>query len=165
MSEEYSNARKGPIHLTASTPLRLAAFMMDYILLYFSLLLVGNLFGNFQKNLQQFVEMSMDPQTDQASLEIFIQQSEIYENLFLFFLYFIIHLALPITYFYVSEKFFEGRSLGKATFSLKTSNAETTEPCTQSQIFTRSLLKGLSCSITPLGLFSLFLLIFKIGKL
>jgi uncharacterized RDD family membrane protein YckC len=152
------------VHPPVPLHIRVTAFMMDYILLYYGLLLVRSSFGELQQVLEQLLQVYMDPKTDQARFEIFVQQSGIHEKLFLLMLYFLSLLALPIAYFYVSETFFAGRTLGKATFSLRTSNEEGATPCTASQIFIRSLLKGLSFSIYPLGIASLLFLKFNKSK-
>ena len=151
-----------PLHI------RLTAFMMDYILLHCVLLLVLRALSidpvSLEQVQEQLSQVYMNPKTDQASAEILIQQSGINEKLFSLTLYILCHLALPIAYFYISEKFFAGRSLGKATFSLRTINEDEATPCTDYQIFIRSLLKGLSYSFKPLGITSLLFLKFNKSK-
>lgn len=152
------------VHPPVPLHIRVTAFMMDYILLYYALLLVRSSFGDLQQVLEQLFKVYMDPKTDQASLEVFVQQSGIHEKLFLLMIYLLVQLALPILYFYIAEKSFEGRTLGKATFSLRTSNEDGDTPCTAAQVFIRSLLKGLSFSIYPLGIASLLFLKFNRSK-
>ena len=151
-----------PLHI------RLTAFMMDYVLLYCGLLLVLRALSidpvSLEQVQEQLSQVYMTPKTDQARTEIFVQQSGINEKLFSLMLYALFHFTLPIAYFYISEKFFAGRSLGKATFSLRTSNEDGATPCTDYQILIRSLLKGLSFSFEPLGITSLLFLKFNKSK-
>ena len=167
MSEESPMTGGNTVHPPVPLHIRVTAFMMDYILLYYGLLLISSALSIkqvFEQVQEQLSQVYMDPKADQARSEIFVQQSGINEKLFLLLLFALCYFALPIAYFYISEKFFAGRSLGKATFSLRTSNEDGVTPCTASQIFIRSLLKGLSFSFEPLGITSLLFLKFNKSK-
>ena len=63
--------------------------------------------------------------------------------------------ALPIFYFFCGESFFQGQTLGKATFGLKTKMLNDFDDAPKTKILIRSVLKG----IATLTLITPFLLI------
>ena len=79
---------------------------------------------------------------------------------------FFINCEFFIFYFLQAELFWGGKSIGKATFSLKTDNTigEQGIPITIRQILIRSVIKGLSCSFALLGLANLLFFLFNKQK-
>lgn len=65
-----------------------------------------------------------------------------------------------ILYFFIGEFAFNGKSLGKATFSLQTVPKQSEFPINRIQLLIRSILKGISCSSPILGGANLLFFIF-----
>ncbi len=66
-----------------------------------------------------------------------------------------------ILYFLLGEIFFSGKSVGKATFSLRTSSLEGFDATMPRQLIIRSIIKGISCSFFLLGLANLLFFFFS----
>ena len=140
-------------HLPAPITKRVVAFTMDFILLLLILVLTATV-------LVEFSDPEMPAQLDNLSLEFLsISQNqnlnteekqnlieklitpEISKFIKMVEVWFII---LPITFFFIGEKFFSGKSFGKGTFGLKTTKSNENENPTTAMLFLRALIKGLS---------------------
>ena len=164
MDEDSSNAREEPQTLAPSIPIRLVAFLMDFILLS----LIGTLIGcylpsllgvenEFDQLLSRFAEILEQKAPDEGEIErlekdIYLFQGKIYLNFFLALTF--------VSYFLLAEIFCKGKTIGKATFSLMTVDAGEVSPPSFRQILIRSLLKGLSINVFWLGLANLLFWIF-----
>ena len=141
---------------------RMIAFAMDFILLVLLLQLLAHFMPKFwdhhtqqefQNLLQQATLLPQEEQMDSQEMARFIQESglspETYEMLMAMVVW---ACFLPIIYFFIGERFFGGKSLGKATFGLTSVkiNGDGALPSPMRQFF-RTLLKGLSglILITP----------------
>lgn len=140
-------------NLPAPITKRVVAFTMDFILLLLILVLTATV-------LVEFSDPEMPAQLDNLSLEFLsISQNqnlnaeekqnlieklitpEISKFIKMVEVWFII---LPITFFFIGEKFFSGKSFGKGTFGLKTTKSNENENPTTAMLFLRALIKGLS---------------------
>jgi hypothetical protein len=168
MDEDSSNAREEPQTLSPSVPIRLIAFLMDFILLSFigaliafylpSLLGVEN---ESEQLLSRFAEMLEEQETDQGEMQrwrddLYQFQDKINLNFYLTLTF--------VLYFLLGEIFCKGKTIGKATFSLMTVNAAEISPPSFRQILIRSLLKGLSITVFELGLANFLFCIFNRDK-
>lgn len=168
MDEDSSNAREEPQTLAPSIPIRLVAFLMDFILLS----LIGTLIGcylpsllgvenEFDQLLSRFAEILEQKVPDEGEIErlqkdIYLFQGKIYLNFFLALTF--------VSYFLLAEIFCKGKTIGKATFSLMTVDAGEVSPPSFRQILIRSLLKGLSITVFELGLANFLFCIFNRDK-
>jgi uncharacterized RDD family membrane protein YckC len=172
MDEDSSSAREETKALPPPVPIRLVAFLMDFILLSFigaliafylpSLLGVENEFNHLISRLAElWGKKALDPgEVQRWQNDYNLLQDKINFNFYL-------TLSLTLTfvlYFLLGELFCKGKSIGKATFSLMTVNADEGSPPSFRQILIRSLLKGLSINIFWLGLANLLFWIFNRDK-
>ena len=137
---------------------RIIAFAMDFILLVLLLQLLAHFMPKFwdhhtqqefQNLLQQATLLPQDEQMDSQEMARFIQESglspETYEMLMAMVVW---ACFLPILYFFIGERFFFGKSLGKATFGLRTVRMDGTDlPPSPFRQFFRATGKGLSSLI------------------
>ena len=137
---------------------RIVAFTMDFILIILLLQLLAHFMPRlwdihtqeeFQNLLQQATLLPQEEQMDSEEMARFIQQSglspETYEMLMAMVVW---ACFLPILYFFIGERFFRGKSLGKATFGLCSVRWDGQElsPSPFRQ-FLRAVCKGLSSLI------------------
>ena len=168
MDEDSSSAREETKALPPPVHIRLVAFLMDFTLLFFigaliafylpSLLGVEN---EFNQLLLRFAELLEEKAPDQREIQswwkdFYLFQDKININFYLALTF--------VLYFLLGEIFCKGKSIGKATFSLMTVNAVEVSPPSFRQILIRSLLKGLSINVFPLGLANLLFCIFNRDK-
>ena len=172
MSDEPSTIRKEVSGMPVSAPIRLLAFAMDFVLLIFISMLImlylpkalGEQTANEFDNLTSRVaELFQQNEPDQRELDNILRDLQFFQNR--------IHYNLIVTLFFIfyflqAELFWGGKSIGKATFSLKTDNTigEQAIPITTRQILIRSIIKGLSCSFALLGLANLLFFLFNKQK-
>ena len=158
--------------MPVSAPIRLLAFAMDFVLLIFISMLImlylpkalGEQTANEFDNLTSRVaELFQQNEPDQRELDNILRDLQFFQNR--------IHYNLIVTLFFIfyflqAELFWGGKSIGKATFSLKTDNTigEQAIPITTRQILIRSIIKGLSCSFALLGLANLLCFLFNKQK-
>ena len=132
---------------------RVAAFAMDFVLLLFILVLAATVLLKFSEpgvpsllnNLSsEFLSISqnqnLNPEDKQNQIQKLITP-EISKFIKTVELWFII---LPVTFFFIGEKFFSGKSFGKGTFGLKTTKCNEDENPTTAMLFLRVVVKGLS---------------------
>ena len=160
--DDDNESSNQPILLPAPLTKRMIAFAMDFILLVLLLQLLAHFMPKFwdihtqeefQSLLHQATLLPQDEQMDSEQMAHFIEQSglspETYEMLMAMVAW---ACFLPILYFFLGERFFGGKSLGKATFGLVSvkMGGDGTPPTPMRQFF-RTLLKGLSglILITP----------------
>jgi uncharacterized RDD family membrane protein YckC len=160
--DDESESSSPPILTPAPLTKRMIAFAMDFILLVLLLQLLAHFMPKFwdihtqeefQSLLHQATLLPQDEQMDSEQMALFIEQSglspETYEMLMAMVVW---ACFLPILYFFIGERFFGGKSLGKATFGLASvrMSGDGTPPTPMRQFF-RTLLKGLSglILITP----------------
>jgi hypothetical protein len=141
---------------------RMVAFAMDFILIVLLLQLLAHFMPSFWdvhtqeefKNLlQQATLLPKDEQMDSEEMARFIQQSDLSPETYEMLMAMVVWACfLPIMYFFIGERFFNGKSLGKATFGLSSvpMGGENLPPHPFRQ-FLRALCKGLSALllITP----------------
>ena len=163
MTEEPSHVRKEPSETPVSAPIRLLAFGMDFVLLIFISMLImlylpkalGEQTANEFDNLTSRVaELFQQKQPDQRELDNVLRDLQFFQDKIN---YNLIVTLFFIFYFLQAELFWGGKSIGKATFSLRTKN-NTEEPSTAitlRQTVIRSVIKGLSCSFALLGIANL----------
>ena len=158
--------------MPVSAPIRLLAFAMDFVLLIFISMLImlylpkalGEQTANEFDNLTSRVaELFQQNEPDQRELDNILRDLQFFQDR--------IHYNLIVTLFFIfyflqAELFWGGKSIGKATFSLKTDNTigEQGIPITIRQILIRSVIKGLSCSFALLGLANLLFFLFNKQK-
>ena len=137
---------------------RIIAFAMDFILIILLLQLMAHFLPNFWDNntqnefkslLQQATLLAQESQMNSEEMSRFIDQSglspETYEMLMAMVVW---ACFLPILYFFIGERFFFGKSLGKATFGLRTVRMDGTDlPPSPFRQFFRAAGKGLSALI------------------
>ena len=168
MDEDSSNARQEPQTMAPSIPIRLVAFLMDFILLS----LIGTLIGFYLPSLlgveneldqllSRFAEILQQKAPDEGEMErwrndLYQFQDKIHLNFFLALTF--------VSYFLLAEIFCKGKTIGKATFSLMTVDAGEVSPPSFRQILIRSLLKGLSITVLYLGLANFLFCIFNRDK-
>ena len=168
MDEDSSSAREETKALSPSVPIRLVAFLMDFILLS----LIGTLIAFYlpsllgvenelEQLLSRFAELLEEQEADQGKMQswrndLYQFQNKINLNFFLTLTF--------VLYFLLGEIFCKGKTIGKATFSLMTVNVAETSPPSFHQILIRSFLKGLSINVFWLGLANLLFCIFNRDK-
>lgn len=148
-----------PIHLEPAPLIkRMIAFAMDFILIILLLQLLAHFMPRlwdihtqeeFQKLLQQATLLPQQEQMDSEEMARFIQQSELSPETYEMLMAMVVWACfLPILYFFIGERFFRGRSLGKATFGLCSVRLDGQElPPSPFRQFFRAVCKGLSCLI------------------
>ena len=168
MDEDSSSAREETKALPPPVHIRLVAFLMDFTLLSFIGALIAfylpTLLGvenEFNQLLLRFAELLEEKAPDQREIQswwkdFYLFQDKININFYLALTF--------VLYFLLGEIFCKGKSIGKATFSLMTVNAVEVSPPSFRQILIRSLLKGLSINVFPLGLANLLFCIFNRDK-
>ncbi len=168
MDERSSNAREETTVSSPSIAIRLVAFLMDFILLAFIEMLIIfylpkalGLENELNHLLSKFTELLQQREPQAAEIERWWKEFYLFLNKINFNL--IVTLAF-VLYFLIGESLFKGKSIGKATFSLMTVNAEEVSPPTFRQILIRSLLKGLSVKFFLLGVGNLLFCIFNRDK-
>jgi len=141
---------------------RMIAFGMDFILIVLLLQLLAHFMPNFwdahtqeefQNLLQQAMHLPKDEQMDSEEMALFIQQSDLSPETYEMLMAMVVWACfLPVMYFFIGERFFNGKSLGKATFGLSSVRMNSEDvPLTPFRQFLRALCKGLSALllITP----------------
>ena len=141
---------------------RMIAFGMDFILIVLLLQLLAHFMPNFwdahtqeefQNLLQQAMHLPKDEQMDSEEMALFIQQSDLSPETYEMLMAMVVWACfLPVMYFFIGERFFNGKSLGKATFGLNSVRMNSEDvPLTPFRQFLRALCKGLSTLllITP----------------
>ena len=168
MDEDSSSAREETMALPPPVHIRLVAFFMDFILLS----LIGTLIAYYlpsllgvenelEQLLSRFAELLEEQETDQEKMQRWWDDLYQFQDKINLNFYLTLTFAL---YFLLGEIFCKGKSIGKATFSLMTVNAVENSPPSFRQILIRSLLKGLSINVFPLGLANLLFCIFNRDK-
>lgn len=141
---------------------RIIAFAMDFILIILLLQLMAHFLPNFWGNntqdefkslLQQATLLAQENQMNSEEMSQFIDQSRLSPETYEMLMAMVVWACfLPILYFFIGERFFFGKSLGKATFGLRTVRMDGTDlPPSPFRQFFRAAGKGL-CSlilITP----------------
>ena len=142
----------------ASLIKRMVAFAMDFILIILLLQLLAHFMPTFwdvhtqeefQRLLQQATLLPKDEQMDADEMARFIEQSDLSPETYEMLMAMVVWACfLPILYFFVGERFFNGKSLGKATFGLSTvrMDGQNAAPSPFRQFF-RAVCKGLSALI------------------
>ena len=107
---------------------RMIAFAMDFILLVLLLQLLAHFMPKFwdhhtqqefQNLLQQATLLPQEEQMDSEKMAYFIQESGLSQETYEMLMAMVVWACfLPILYFFIGERFFGGKSLGKATFGL-----------------------------------------------
>ena len=137
---------------------RVIAFAMDFILIILLLQLLAHFMPNFwdihtqeefQQLLQQATILSKEDQMDSEEMARFLQQSELSPETYEMLMAMVVWACfLPVFYFFIGERFFRGRSLGKATFGLSSVRNDGQDiPISPFRQFLRAACKGLSALI------------------
>lgn len=153
--------------MPASNYKRVLAFVMDFVLLSFASTLlffyIPKLHGKaseekFDRLTERLSHAFSTPDQDEAALQtLMVEFSEFTGSMN----YELIMSLFFILYFLVGEVFFGGRSVGKATFCLKTSSISPDLIISPRQLVLRSFIKGISCSFILLGFANLLFFIFN----
>jgi hypothetical protein len=133
---------------------RIVAFAMDMILIVVLLQSIVQVLPKMysaqaaQEFNQLVIDASLLSQEEQSNLHKtteFIEKAKLSEETY-DMLVTMIFLAciLPTTYFFLSELFFRGQTLGKATLRLRTQSIQNESAPTPLRLFARSVLKGTS---------------------
>ena len=137
---------------------RIIAFAMDFILIILLLQLMAHFLPNFWGNntqdelkslLQQATLLAQENQMNSEEMSQFIDQSRLSPETYEMLMAMVVWACfLPILYFFIGERFFFGKSLGKATFGLRTVRMDGTDlPPSPFRQFFRAAGKGLSSLI------------------
>ena len=137
---------------------RIIAFAMDFILIILLLQLMADFMPNFWSNntqdefkslLQQATLLAQENQMNSEEMSQFIDQSRLSPETYEMLMAMVVWACfLPILYFFIGERFFFGKSLGKATFGLRTVRMDGTDlPPSPFRQFFRAAGKGLSALI------------------
>lgn len=137
---------------------RIVAFAMDFILIILLLQLLAHFMPRlwdihtqeeFQKLLQQATLLPQEEQMDSEEMAKFIQQSDLSPETYEMLTAMIIWACfLPVLYFFIGERFFAGKTLGKATFGLSSVRMDgQLMPPSPFRLFFRAACKGLSTLI------------------
>jgi uncharacterized RDD family membrane protein YckC len=140
---------------------RMIAFGMDAVLLFILIqaiaLVIPKLYDdNSKREFNQLVHqvslLGSDDRFDSTKMATFIEDSKLsIETYEMIMNMLIAACGLPILYFCLGEIFFNGKTLGKATFGIRTEHIDGSENVTLLKAFIRSTLKGLALItlITP----------------
>lgn len=133
---------------------RILAFAMDMILLIVLLQslikILPNAFSDqsrreFNQLIIDASLLSREEQSDLKQTTEFLENAQLSEETYEMLMAMIFFACLlPTTYFFVSELFFRGQTLGKATLRLRTESARSDLPLTPLRLFARAVLKGMS---------------------
>ena len=133
---------------------RTLAFAMDMILLVVLLqFLVQILPSAFPEHVKiEFNQLiidasllSQDEQSDLRQTTDFLENAQLSEETYEMLMSMIFFACLlPPTYFFISELFFRGQTLGKATMRLRTASVSDDLPLTPLRLLARAVLKGMS---------------------
>jgi uncharacterized RDD family membrane protein YckC len=137
---------------------RTIAFAMDFVLIILLLQLMAHFLPNFWDNntqnefkslLQQATLLAQENQMNSEEMSQFIDQSRLSPETYEMLMAMVVWACfLPILYFFIGERFFFGKSLGKATFGLRTVRMDGTDlPPSPFRQFFRAAGKGLSALI------------------
>jgi len=145
----------------ASLVKRMVAFAMDGVLLFILLQLVFTVFpklysDNSQKEFHRLIHqvslLGSEERFDSSVMANFVEEanlsSQTYEMLMSMLL---ISCFLPFLYFFCGEALFQGQTLGKATFGLRTVLLNNSQSHHHAKLLIRSALKGFASLtlITP----------------
>lgn len=145
----------------ASLVKRMVAFGMDGVLLFILLQLVFAVYpklhsDNSQKEFNRLIHqvslLGSEERLDSSSMAKFVKEANLstqtYEMLMSMLL---ISCFLPVLYFFCGENFFQGQTLGKATFGLRTVLLNNFQSPPFGKLLIRSALKGFASLtlITP----------------
>ena len=162
LDEEVEKSTQSPHLEPAPLIKRLIAFVMDFILIILLLQLLAHFMPSFwdthsqeefQNLLHQATLLPKEEQMDSEEMALFIQQSDLSPETYEMLMAMVVWACfLPILYFFIGERFFSGKSLGKATFGLSSVRMDGFDlaPSPFRQFF-RAVCKGLSTLllITP----------------
>lgn len=133
---------------------RSVAFFMDAVLLFIFIqmiyLLIPKFFDDYSRNefnnlINQVSLFSNDDHFDSQKMANFIQESNISEQTFqIIITIFLLSFLLPILYFFCGEAFFQGQTLGKATFGLRTVSFEDHGNPSLPKHMIRAIIKGIT---------------------
>jgi uncharacterized RDD family membrane protein YckC len=140
--------------IPASLGKRSVAFFMDAVLLFILIqmiyLLIPKFFDEnsrreFNNLINQISLFSNDDHFDSQKMATFIQESNISEQTFeIIITIFLLSFLLPILYFFSGEAFFQGQTLGKATFGLRTVSFEDHGIPSLLKHLIRAIIKGIT---------------------
>lgn len=148
--------------MPASLIKRMIAFAMDFILIVLLLQLLAHFMPSFWdihteeefKNLlHQATLLSQEEQMNSDQMADFIMKSDLSPETYEMLMAMVIWACfLPIFYFFIGERFFSGKTLGKATFGIRSVREGNIQiPASPFRQFFRAVCKGLSALvlITP----------------
>ena len=153
----------------ASLVKRMVAFGMDGVLLFILLKLVFAVYpklhsDNSQKEFNRLIHqvslLGSEERLDSSSMAKFVKEANLstqtYEMLMSMLL---ISCFLPVLYFFCGENFFQGQTLGKATFGLRTVLLNNFQSPPFGKLLIRSTLKGFASLTLITPPFRLFFLL------
>ncbi len=164
------------IYVQPAFPRRLVAFVMDFILLSVLLqltaLFLPKIYGEevereFHNLILTASQLNPEDHFDTEKMAKFIRESGASDQTKeVIALIVVCALALPVTYCFIGEFFFSGKSLGKATFGMQALARQNGHPPRFFMALGRSMCKGLAilCILTPLfipGLLNFFFALFN----
>jgi len=133
---------------------RTLAFAMDMILLIVLLQSLIQILPNaypdhVKKEFNQLIIdaslLSQDEQSDLHRTTDFLENAQLSEQTYEMLMAMIFFACLlPTTYFFISELFFRGQTLGKATLRLRIASVRSDLPLSPLRLFARAVLKGMS---------------------
>jgi len=133
---------------------RILAFTMDMILLIVLLQFLVHFLPHAysEHTKQEFNQLiidasllSQEEQSDFQRTSEFLENAQLSEETLEMLMAMIFFACLlPTTYFFISELFFRGQTLGKATLRLRTASVRSDLPLTPLRLFARAVLKGIS---------------------
>ena len=155
---------------------RMVAFGMDAVLVFILIQLVAIIIPKlyddhskreFNQLVHQVSLLGSDERTDSSKMASFIEESKLSDETYEMLITMLFAAcALPVLYFFAGETFFNGQTLGKATFGLRTTLLDGFENAPPIKIFLRSILKGFATItlLTPFllpGLLNFFFCFFN----
>lgn len=137
---------------------RLIAFAMDFILIILLLQLLAHFMPRFwdihtqeefKHLLHQATLLPKEEQINSEEMARFIHDSNLSPETYEMLMAMVVWACfLPVLYFFIGERYFGGKSLGKATFGLSSVRMDGQElPSSPFRLFFRALCKGLSALI------------------
>ncbi len=131
---------------------RTIAFFMDAVLLFILIQLIAllipklydeNSVNEFNKLIHRVSLLSEDDRLNSTEMTAFIEGSQLSSQTYEMIVSMaFVACALPILYFFCGETFFQGQTLGKATFGLRTVLVRNYQNVPIGKILIRSIIKG-----------------------
>lgn len=153
-SDSFDSPKESDGHELIPIWKRTLAFAMDMILLIVLLQSIVQILPSaypqhvkieFNQLIIDASLLSQDEQSDLRRTTDFLENANLSEETYEMLMTMIFFACLvPPTYFFISELFFNGQTLGKATLRLRTAPVRNDIPLSPLRLFARAVLKGIS---------------------